>query len=51
MIHTHENAYGRELLTIWKITSFEPVPVDYAQAVAQILKLYPAPEAVKISKR
>jgi aminoglycoside phosphotransferase (APT) family kinase protein/ABC-type phosphate/phosphonate transport system substrate-binding protein len=51
MIHAHETAYGRELLTIWKITSFDPVPAGYAQAVADILKVYPAPEAVKVSKR
>jgi ABC-type phosphate/phosphonate transport system substrate-binding protein len=51
MIHAHENAFARQLMTIWKLTSFEPVPADYPQTVARILKLYPAPEVVKISKR
>jgi ABC-type phosphate/phosphonate transport system substrate-binding protein len=53
MLRAHDNAFGRQLLTLWKITSFEPVPANYSQMLAGILKLYPEPEShsVKVSKR
>jgi ABC-type phosphate/phosphonate transport system substrate-binding protein len=53
MLRAHENAFGRQLLTLWRLTSFEPVPADYLRMVADILKLHPGPEihSVKISKR
>jgi ABC-type phosphate/phosphonate transport system substrate-binding protein len=53
MLRAHENAFGRQLLTLWRLTSFEPVPANYPQMLSEILKLYPGPEihAVTISKR
>jgi hypothetical protein len=29
---------------MWKITSFEPVPASYGQALAECIKAYPMPE-------
>jgi ABC-type phosphate/phosphonate transport system substrate-binding protein len=53
MLRAHENAFGRQLLTLWRLTSFEPVPADYPQMLAEILKLYPAPEthSIRVSKK
>jgi ABC-type phosphate/phosphonate transport system substrate-binding protein len=53
MLRAHENAFGRQLLTLWRLTSFEPVPADYPRTLAEILKLYPAPEirSMNVSKR
>jgi hypothetical protein len=33
------------MMKMWKITSFEPVPATYGQALADCIKSYPAPEA------
>jgi ABC-type phosphate/phosphonate transport system substrate-binding protein len=35
---------GQQLLTLWKMTGFEPVPDDYAQTLAHIRKFYPGPQ-------
>lgn len=37
---------GREMMGMFKISAFEPVPADYNQRVANILKVYPSPEAL-----
>ena len=34
---------GRQMLTLWKLTGFEPVPADYAQTLADIVRAYPPP--------
>ncbi len=39
----HKTELGREMMKLWKITSFDPVPADYAAAVAACIKLYPCP--------
>jgi ABC-type phosphate/phosphonate transport system substrate-binding protein len=41
----HKTDMGRDMMRTWKITSFEPVPDDYPQALAACLKTYPCPEA------
>lgn len=35
---------GKQLLTLWKLSAFEPVPDDYDQKVTDIVKAYPAPK-------
>jgi ABC-type phosphate/phosphonate transport system substrate-binding protein len=36
---------GRQLLILWQMTSFEPVPADYERMLADIGKAYPPPKA------
>ncbi len=45
MINAKKNEKGRELLQLFNITGFEPVPADYAQTLAEIIRTYPAPAA------
>jgi ABC-type phosphate/phosphonate transport system substrate-binding protein len=40
----HKTPIGEEMMKMWKITSFEPVPTTYTQALADCLKAYPMPE-------
>jgi hypothetical protein len=37
---------GKELLKMWKITSFEPIPANFAEQLESSLKAYPPPEAI-----
>lgn len=32
---------GRQVLTLWRMTAFEPIPADYDRTLADILKSYP----------
>lgn len=41
MIAANQTAYGRQLLTLWRLSGFEPVPVDYEQTLVNVLKSYP----------
>jgi hypothetical protein len=43
LVNASQTPMGRQLLTLWKLTSFEPVPDDYAQTLANILRSYPPP--------
>jgi len=43
LIAANQTAYGRQLLTLWKLTGFERVPDDYEQCLSDILKAYPPP--------
>lgn len=43
MTTANKSEKGRELMTMWKLTGFEPVPPAYAQAVAEIIRAYPPP--------
>jgi ABC-type phosphate/phosphonate transport system substrate-binding protein len=45
MIAAKENARGRQLLELCRITRFEAVPADYEQMLADIAKAYPPPTA------
>ena len=42
------NPLGRQLLTLWKITGFEPVPADYDQVIRDIAVRYPPPVMVPV---
>jgi ABC-type phosphate/phosphonate transport system substrate-binding protein len=39
----HADDRGRALMAIWHIDAFEPVPKDYADRLAEVLKEYPPP--------
>lgn len=43
MINANRSQRGREMMNIFKISAFEPVPADYEQTLADILRAYPAP--------
>jgi ABC-type phosphate/phosphonate transport system substrate-binding protein len=51
MLNANKSAFGRQLLTLWKMTGFEPVPSDYDQCLTAISKLYPAPSKEKTDKK
>jgi ABC-type phosphate/phosphonate transport system substrate-binding protein len=39
----HATPLGTEMMKMWKITSFDPVPASYADAVSACVKTYPCP--------
>jgi ABC-type phosphate/phosphonate transport system substrate-binding protein len=41
MLAANRNVRGRELLNLWKLTAFEPVPANYQQTLDHILSVYP----------
>ncbi len=45
MSTANQSALGRQLMTLWKLTAFEPVPADYEKNLTDIAKAYPPPEA------
>jgi ABC-type phosphate/phosphonate transport system substrate-binding protein len=51
MLNANKTAFGRQLLTLWKMTGFEQVPADYEETLAEIVKLYPASEKFKVAKK
>lgn len=51
MVAANKNERTREMMNIYQITAFEPVPADYAQTCADIVKSYPPPEGTKVSQR
>jgi ABC-type phosphate/phosphonate transport system substrate-binding protein len=50
MINANKNERTREMMHMYQITAFEPVPSDYAQTCADIAKAYPPPESWKVSQ-
>lgn len=48
MVEANKTPLGRQLMTLWRLTSFEPVPADYEETLANIVKAYPPqPSAAK----
>jgi ABC-type phosphate/phosphonate transport system substrate-binding protein len=45
LLNAHQNPEGRQLLTMWKLTGFEPVPEDYEQGLKAIAKDYSPPKS------
>jgi len=45
MLSANKDAKSRGLMTLWKLTAFEPVPADFQTALDNIRKAYPAPTA------
>lgn len=48
MATAHQSVLGRQLLTLWKITSFEPIPEGFEQTVKEIVASYPPPVVVPV---
>lgn len=44
----HNNANGADILKMWQIDRFLPIPADYSKNLAETLERYPAPTAVKV---
>ncbi len=52
MIAANQNERGRAALDMFQIHAFEPVPADYAQTVADIIKAFPPPQSPdKVSQK
>jgi ABC-type phosphate/phosphonate transport system substrate-binding protein len=47
MINANKGVPGRQFMTLWNMTGFEPMPADYDQIVDAIVKVYPAPVPAK----
>jgi len=45
LLNAHQNPEGRQLLTMWKLTGFEPVPEDYEKQLKSIADVYPPPKS------
>jgi len=43
MICANKNEQAREIMTMYNVTAFEPVPENYEQMLADVLKAHPAP--------
>ncbi|HEV3259048.1 MAG TPA: PhnD/SsuA/transferrin family substrate-binding protein [Gemmataceae bacterium] len=44
MLGAPNTAIGRQLLNLWRMTGFAPIPDDFAKQVEDIVKAYPAPQ-------
>ncbi len=44
LIRANRNARSRELMYMWRLTAFEPVPADYQRILNDIRKIYPTPQ-------
>ncbi len=47
MIRANTNTRSRQLMSMWNLTAFEPVPTDYEARLIAILRAYPAPGTTK----
>ena len=45
MIQANQSQRGRDMMHLFKITAFEPIPEDYQQTLDDIVKAYPEPES------
>jgi ABC-type phosphate/phosphonate transport system substrate-binding protein len=50
LIGGQKTALGRQLLTLWKLSSLERVPSNFDEELAKILKAYPPPEGPRAVK-
>lgn len=46
LVNANKTAFGRQLLTLWRMTAFEPIPDDYTLTLTRIVQAYPSPRAV-----
>jgi ABC-type phosphate/phosphonate transport system substrate-binding protein len=51
MLNAHNNLKARELMALFQLTAFEPVPADHEQTVANILRSYTPPEPARATKK
>jgi ABC-type phosphate/phosphonate transport system substrate-binding protein len=47
LLKAHTIDKGRDMMKTWNIDAFEAVPKDYTQALAELLKRYPAPASLR----
>jgi phosphonate transport system substrate-binding protein len=47
MLNANKDPNSKGLMTLWRLTAFEPVPPDYSQALDTIREAYPPPAAAK----
>jgi len=47
LLDAHKNPEGRQLLTLWRLTGFEPVPDDFEQNLKAIRQTFPLKEPEK----
>lgn len=43
LVNCQKTILGRQLLTMWKLTAFEPIPDDYEKTLTDIAEAYPPP--------
>jgi ABC-type phosphate/phosphonate transport system substrate-binding protein len=43
MLNANNVAQGRQLMFLWRLTAFEPVPPDYEKVLQEIAEAYPPP--------
>jgi len=46
MLTANQNARGKDLMSLWKLTAFENVTADFEQMVTNIVRAYPPPAAL-----
>jgi ABC-type phosphate/phosphonate transport system substrate-binding protein len=51
LVNANKTAFGRQLLTLWKMTGFEPIPADYEQLLIDVAKNFPPGKTVKTAKK
>jgi ABC-type phosphate/phosphonate transport system substrate-binding protein len=44
MQNANKGIMGRQMMSLWKLTAFEPIPTDYEQNLTDIVKAYPPPK-------
>jgi ABC-type phosphate/phosphonate transport system substrate-binding protein len=49
MSTANQSPLGRQLMTLWKLTAFEPIPGDYEKTLTDIVKAYPPPPEAKVN--
>jgi ABC-type phosphate/phosphonate transport system substrate-binding protein len=49
MINANQTARGRDLMALWKLTAFEPIPEDFQQTLDNIRRAYPDPGALNVT--
>jgi ABC-type phosphate/phosphonate transport system substrate-binding protein len=51
MLNANKTSYGRQLLTLGRMTGFEPVPNDYKKILTEVAQTYPPPNTFKVSAK
>ncbi len=51
LLKAHDNPAAEDILQMWQIKAFEPIPQTYSKSLADLLKTYPVPEASKVTMR
>jgi ABC-type phosphate/phosphonate transport system substrate-binding protein len=50
LLKGQNTALGRQLLTLWKLSALERLPVDFDKSLDNIMKAYPPPEGTRAVK-